>query len=103
MFKYDPNNLNLINDLKKQCDEESKKNYLESVKKNFEKYFPMENFDNIEEFKLNRLPKNGSTYYKDKVNNKFYEKNIFYDDWKDVTNKYDWATITRTGSFFNYF
>jgi hypothetical protein len=98
MFKYDPNNLNLLNDIKKQCQEERIKENKKLEKKDFEDYFPLENFDNIEYLKLNYCPKS-SSFYMDNVKNKFYEK-TFMGGWKDVTNNYDWVKITRNGSFF---
>lgn len=102
MFRYDPNNLDLLNDIKKQCQQESNLKQKENLKISFQKDFPLVNFDDLIELKLSRCPKNGCYgYYRDMRTNKFYGL-YFGDHWENETNNYDWNKILQSGSFFNF-
>ena len=99
MYTYDPNNSDLLNDIKAQYQQELNLKYKEAKKIEFKKYFPLINFDNLEELKLSGHPRNGcSAYYKDNTTNKIYG-HYTSSSWKEETNNYDWNKILQSGTF----
>jgi len=89
MFKYDPNNLDLINDMRKQYKNESNSKHEENLKNSLLNFFPTVNIDNLEKFNPRFRPRNGCTdYYKDKNTNKIYGYYVF-GNWKEETNNFN--------------
>ena len=98
MFKYDPNNLNLLDDLRKENTIKQKQNDILEKKISLKKEFPSINIENLEILKLSNCPKNGVfTYMEDNSTNKIY--GFSFNKWIDITNDYDWNTIISHGSF----
>ena len=98
-MNYDPNNLNLVEDLRNYDKERNIRYNLNVDNANLKKYFPSLEMSTLESLSLRFMPRNGRNYYIQKGTDNVYSKCIISNSWGNETDKRDWKKMIENSSF----